>query len=71
VIRNQSVPPSTVIPQVAYPDVRRAAAWLCDAFGFRVRLFVGNHRVQMHIGMGRWSSQNRRILTLRGAARCL
>ena len=52
VIRNRSAPQSTVIPQVAYPDVRRAAAWLCDAFGFRVRLLIGNHRVQMHIGDG-------------------
>lgn len=51
-IRNRSVPQSTVIPQVSYPDVRAAAAWLCDAFGFRVRLFIGNHRVQMHIGDG-------------------
>lgn len=51
-IRNRSAPQSTVIPQVAYPDVRRAAAWLCAAFGFRVRLFIGNHRVQMHIGDG-------------------
>src|ERR1700746_585349 len=52
VIRNRSAPPSTVIPQVAYPHVRRAAACLCAAFGFRVRLLIGNHRVQMHIGDG-------------------
>ena len=51
-IRNRSVPQSTVIPQVSYPNVRGAAKWLCDAFGFRVRLFIGNHRVQMHIGDG-------------------
>lgn len=51
-IRNRSIPQSTVIPQVAYPDVRRAAAWLCDAFGFRVRLLIGNHRVQLHVGDG-------------------
>jgi uncharacterized glyoxalase superfamily protein PhnB len=51
-LRNRSVPQSTVIPQVSYPDVRAAAAWLCDPFGFRVRLFIGNHRVQMHIGDG-------------------
>jgi len=51
-IPNRSVPQSTVIPQLAYPDVRRAAAWLCDAFGFRVRIFIGDHRVQLHIGDG-------------------
>ena len=32
-IPNRSVPQNDVIPQLAYPDVRRAAAWLCDAFG--------------------------------------
>jgi len=51
-IPNRSVPQCTVIPQLAYPDVRRATAWLCDAFGFRVRLFIGDHRVQLHIGEG-------------------
>jgi len=40
-----------VIPVLIYPDVREAAAWLCEAFGFRVRLRIGErHRVQMHAG---------------------
>ncbi len=33
-------------------DVRQAAAWLCEAFGFTVRIFIGNHRVQLNIGDG-------------------
>ena len=49
---NRSVPRSTVIPVLAYPDVNRAAAWLCDAFGFTVRLRIGSHRVQLNVGDG-------------------
>jgi uncharacterized glyoxalase superfamily protein PhnB len=37
---------------LAYPDVNRAAAWLCDAFGFSVRLRIGDHRVQLNVGDG-------------------
>jgi len=37
---------------LAYPDVNEAAAWLCDAFGFNVRLRIGNHRVQLNVGDG-------------------
>jgi uncharacterized glyoxalase superfamily protein PhnB len=37
---------------LAYPDVNQAAAWLCDAFGFSVRLRIGNHRVQLNVGDG-------------------
>ena len=44
---NRSVPDAAIIPELAYPDVRAAAAWLCDAFGFRERLRIGDHRVQI------------------------
>jgi uncharacterized glyoxalase superfamily protein PhnB len=49
---NRSVPQCTVIPELPYPDVRGAAAWLCDAFGFSVRIMIGNHRAQLNIGDG-------------------
>lgn len=49
---NRSIPHATVIPVLAYPDVNQAAAWLCDAFGFCIRLRIGNHRVQMNVGDG-------------------
>ena len=49
-MKNRSAPPCEVIPVVAYPDVAAAAAWLEAAFGFRVRLKIGNHRVQMWFG---------------------
>ncbi len=51
-IPNRSIPQSTVIPVLAYPDVNQAAAWLCDAFGFTVRLRIGEHRVQLNVGDG-------------------
>ena len=49
---NRSIPQADVIPVLAYPDVDTAAAWLCDAFGFSVRLRIGSHRVQLNVGDG-------------------
>jgi uncharacterized glyoxalase superfamily protein PhnB len=37
---------------LAYPDVNEAARWLCDAFGFTVRLRIGDHRIQLNVGVG-------------------
>jgi len=50
VVRNRSFPPGTVIPELAYADVVKASAWLCEAFGFRERLRIGTHRVQLVFG---------------------
>ena len=48
---NRSVPPTTVVPVLAYPDVRAAVAWLSAAFGFVERTRIGeSHRAQMSIG---------------------
>lgn len=44
---NRSMPASELIPVIAYPDVHAAADWLCAAFGFAVRLRIGDHRVQL------------------------
>ena len=51
-LSNRSIPTTTVIPVLAYPDVNQAATWLCNAFGFSVRLRVGDHRVQLNVGDG-------------------
>ena len=51
-LSNRSIARATVIPVLAYPDVNEAAAWLCDAFGFSVRLRIGTHRVQLNVGDG-------------------
>lgn len=48
---NRSVPPATVIPVLAYPDVRAAVAWLTQTFGFEERVRIGeSHRAQLSIG---------------------
>jgi uncharacterized glyoxalase superfamily protein PhnB len=47
VIVNRSVPRAFVIPVLTYEDVAEASEWLCRAFGFKERLRVGNHRVQL------------------------
>jgi uncharacterized glyoxalase superfamily protein PhnB len=50
---NRSVPASTVIPVLIYPDVREAVDWLGAAFGFTERLRIGeNHRAQLQFGEG-------------------
>ena len=51
-IENRSVPAATVIPVLSYEDVSEASRWLCETFGFRERLRIENHRIQMHIGEG-------------------
>ena len=51
-LSNRSIARAIVIPVLAYLDVNQAAAWLCDAFGFSVRLRIGTHRVQLNVGDG-------------------
>jgi uncharacterized glyoxalase superfamily protein PhnB len=48
-LSNRFCPRSTVIPVLSYPDVNEAAAWLAAAFGFTVRLRIGDHRIQMNV----------------------
>ena len=51
VINNRSLPPTTVIPVLVYPDVREAVAWLTDVFGFVERVRIGeDHRSQLQVG---------------------
>jgi uncharacterized glyoxalase superfamily protein PhnB len=50
---NRSIPQSTVIPVLIYPDVRAAVAWLDAAFGFAERVRIGeSHRAQLRFGDG-------------------
>ncbi|WP_128915329.1 VOC family protein [Tunturiibacter lichenicola] len=51
-IWNRSIPRATVIPVLAYLNANEAAAWLCQAFAFTVRLRVDTHRVQLNVGEG-------------------
>jgi uncharacterized glyoxalase superfamily protein PhnB len=51
--RNRTIPSSTVVPVLTYPDVREAVAWLSAAFGFVERVRIGeNHRAQLRFGDG-------------------
>lgn len=49
---NRSMPGAQIIPELAYPDVNVASQWLTRAFGFSVRLRIGNHRAQLEFGTG-------------------
>jgi uncharacterized glyoxalase superfamily protein PhnB len=50
---NRSIPASTVIPVLIYPDVREAVVWLGAAFGLVERIRIGeNHRAQLSFGDG-------------------
>jgi uncharacterized glyoxalase superfamily protein PhnB len=50
---NRSIPRSTVVPVLIYPDVREAVDWLTQAFGFAERLRIGeHHRSQLSVGEG-------------------
>src|SRR2546430_1919269 len=51
-LANRSIPRCTVIPELVYPDVQKAAQWLCDVFGFTLRIGMGSHRVQLNVGDG-------------------
>jgi uncharacterized glyoxalase superfamily protein PhnB len=47
---NRSMPPGVIIPEIPYSNITEAADWLCRAFGFRKRLQIGNHRIQLTFG---------------------
>lgn len=49
-IENRSIPRATVIPELPYPSIGDAIDWLCDAFGFTLRLRIADHRAQLNVG---------------------
>src|SRR5437773_11185549 len=49
---NRSIPNAVVIPELAYSDVPAAAKSLCEKFGFRERLRIASHRIQLLLGGG-------------------
>src|SRR4051812_759185 len=46
---NRSIPPVTVIPELSYQNIADAAKWLCDVFGFTLRIRIGDHRIQLNV----------------------
>lgn len=51
-LANRSIPPVTVIPVLHYPVLADGVAWLRDVLGFRERLRIFGHRVQLTLGDG-------------------
>jgi uncharacterized glyoxalase superfamily protein PhnB len=51
-LSNRSMPRTIVIPELAYPDIAAAIDWLCKAFGFTLRIRMGEHRAQLNVGDG-------------------
>ena len=49
-IDNRSIPRVTVIPELPYPSIGEAIDWLCEAFGFTLRLRIADHRAQLNVG---------------------
>jgi uncharacterized glyoxalase superfamily protein PhnB len=48
----KTMPESTIIPVLTYPDIDKAITWLTDTFGFEERWRIGNHRAQLSYGNG-------------------
>jgi len=51
-LANRSIPRCTVIPELPYPAIGPAIDWLCDTFGFSLRIRIGDHRAQLNVGDG-------------------
>jgi uncharacterized glyoxalase superfamily protein PhnB len=51
-IANRSMPEACVIPQLTYQDIGEAVDWLCEVFGFSLRLRIASHRAQLDVGAG-------------------
>ena len=46
------MPPGIIIPELPYDDISTAATWLCQVFGLKERLRIGDHRFQLSFGQG-------------------
>ncbi|HSX23189.1 MAG TPA: hypothetical protein VLE97_10500, partial [Gaiellaceae bacterium] len=51
-MKNRTMPDSTILPVLVYPNVREAITWLSDAFGFVERWEAKGHRAQLVVGDG-------------------
>ncbi len=49
---NRSIPSAPILPELGYEDVAAAVRWLCDRFGFKEHLRIGDHRAQLVLGDG-------------------
>jgi len=51
-MRNRSIPDCTVIPELPCRDIQRMMQWYARAFGFTLRIGIGDHRAQLNVGDG-------------------
>lgn len=51
-MRNRSIPDCTVIPELPCRDIQEMTAWYARAFGFTLRVGIGDHRAQVNVGDG-------------------
>lgn len=51
-VDNRTMPPCSVIPELAYQELAPAVEWLCTGFGFSERWRAGDHRAQLAFGSG-------------------
>jgi uncharacterized glyoxalase superfamily protein PhnB len=51
-LANRSMPRSTVIPELPYPNIGEAIDWLSNTFGFTLRIRIADHRAQLNVGDG-------------------
>lgn len=49
-LQNRSMPRAIVIPELTYPNIGEAVQWLTAAFGFTLRIRMGDHRAQLNVG---------------------
>jgi uncharacterized glyoxalase superfamily protein PhnB len=50
ILSNRSMPPGIIIPEMVYDDLDSAVTWLGEAFGFKERLRIRDHRSQLTLG---------------------
>jgi uncharacterized glyoxalase superfamily protein PhnB len=46
----KTMPESTIIPVLTYPDLNEAILWLKNILGFKERWRIGDHRAQLTLG---------------------
>jgi uncharacterized glyoxalase superfamily protein PhnB len=49
-MKNRSLPPGSIFPELVYADLSKAAEWLCRVFGFSERVRIADHRSQLVYG---------------------
>jgi uncharacterized glyoxalase superfamily protein PhnB len=49
---NRTTGSASVVPELVYPDVDEAIAWLCETYGFTELWRIDGHRARLSVGNG-------------------